>query len=127
MFFDCYKSRLNRVISKSTQTKGGIDLVTIIAFVLALISTISFLTLWFMTVYRELRSRTDTVKSAENQLAECRKNHMLLSDSSDEQAAKSILSRSMDIYNQSVMLYNQTLNRPWNRIPGYLMGFRQIK
>jgi len=103
------------------------DLVTIIAFVLALISTISFLALWFMTVYHELRSKTDTVKSAENQLAACRKNHMLLSDSSDEQSAKSILSRSMDIYNQSVMLYNQTLNRPWNRIPGYLMGFRQIK
>jgi len=107
--------------------KGGMDLVTIIAFLLALISTISFLALWFLMVYRELRSKTDIVKSAENQLAECRKNHMLSSDSTDEQAAKSILSRSMDIYNQSVILYNQALNKPWYRIPGYLMGFRQIK
>ena len=103
------------------------DLVTIIACVVAFISTISFLMLWFLTVYRELRSKKDTVNSAENQLAACRKNHMLSSGSSDEQAAKSILARSLDIYNQSVTLYNQTLNGPWNRIPGFLMGFRQIK
>ncbi|MGI6125310.1 MAG: hypothetical protein ACOYIG_14265 [Acetivibrionales bacterium] len=69
----------------------------------------------------------DTVNSAENQLAACRKNHMLTRDSSGEQAAKSILSRSQDIYHQSVLLYNKTLQKPWNRIPGFLMGFRQIK
>jgi len=80
-----------------------------------------------MTVYRELRSKINTVKIAENQLAACRKKHMMSGSSSDEQAARSILSRSMDIYNQSVTLYNQALNRPWNRIPGYLMGFRSIK
>ena len=103
------------------------DLVTIIACVVAFISTISFLMLWFLTVYRELRSKKDTVNSAENQLAACRKNHMLSSDSTDEQTTKPILSRSIDIYNQSVTLYNQALDRPWNRIPGFLMGFRQIK
>jgi hypothetical protein len=95
--------------------------------VIAVVSTVAFLTLWFIVVHRELQAKTDTVNSAESQLAICRKNHMLARDSSDEQAAKSILSRSTDIYNQSVALYNQTLLKPWNRIPGYLMGFRQIK
>lgn len=103
------------------------DLVTIIACVAAAISTISFLTLWFITVHHDLRNKADTVKRAENQLAACRKTHMLSDGSSDEQAARSILSRSMDIYNQSVKLYNQALIRPWNRVPGFLMGFRQIK
>ncbi len=102
-------------------------MVTIIACVFAFISTVSFLALWFLTVYRELRIKADTVKSAENQLAACRKNHMMSGGSSDEQTSKSILSRSMDIYNQSVTLYNQALNKPWNRIPGFFMGFRQIK
>ncbi len=100
---------------------------TIIACVTATISTIAFLALWFWVVHRELRAKIDTVKSAENQLASCRKNHLLARDSSDEQDAKSILNRSLDIYHQSVMLYNYTLQKTCNHIPGLLMGFRQIK
>lgn len=103
------------------------DLLTFIACVVAVISSISFLTLWFMTVSRELRSKADTVNKADTQLAACRKNHMLSGGRYDEEAAKSILARSIDIYNQSVTLYNQALRKPWNRLPGYLMGFRQIK
>lgn len=78
-------------------------------------------------VHRELKTKTDTVNSAKSQLTACRKNHMLTRDSSDEQATKSILFRSLDIYNQSVILYNQTLLKPRNRIPAILMGFRQMK
>lgn len=102
-------------------------MITIIACVTATISTASLLVLWFWMVHRELKAKKDTVNRARNQLAACRKNHMLTRYSSEEQAAKSILSRSLDIYHQSVMLYNQTLLKPWNRISGFLMGFRQIK
>jgi hypothetical protein len=83
--------------------------------------------LWFWVVRRELRFRTDIVKSAESQLAACRKKHLQARDGREEQDTKSILSRSLDIYRQSVMLYNQTLLKPWNRIPGFLLGFRPIK
>jgi len=95
--------------------------------VTASISTAAFLVLWFWVVHRELKSKKDTVKSAVSQLAACRKNHLQAMDGPEEQAAKSILSRSLDIYLQSVMLYNQTLQKPWNRIPGFLMGFQPIK
>jgi hypothetical protein len=95
--------------------------------VTASISTAAFLVLWFWVVHRELKSKKDTVKSAVSQLAACRKNFMQARDGPEEQAAKSILSRSLDIYLQSVMLYNQTLQKPWNRIPGFLMGFQPIK
>ena len=78
-------------------------------------------------VHRELQAKIDTVNSAKSQLTACRKNHMLTRDSSEEQDAKFILSRSLDIYNQSVILYNQTLLKPRNRIPAVLMGFRQMK
>ncbi|MGS0763411.1 hypothetical protein [Syntrophomonas curvata] len=83
--------------------------------------------LWFWVVHRELRARTDTVNSARSQLAACRKKHMQARGGPEEQDAKSILSRSLDIYRQSVMLFNQTLLKPWNRIPGFLLGFRTIK
>jgi hypothetical protein len=43
-----------------------------------------------------------------------------------EDEALCILTRSHDIYYQSVTLYNQALQKPWNRIPGFLMGFRWI-
>lgn len=94
---------------------------------IAIISTAAFIVLWFWVVHRELRARTHTVNSAIIQLAACRKLHMQARDGPEEQDARSILSRSLDIYHQSVMLYNQTLLKPWNRIPGFLMGFRQIK
>ena len=97
-----------------------------IAWVIAIISTAAFLVLWFWVVHRELRAKTDTVNSAASQLSACRKNHLQTRDGPEEQDAKSILSRSLDIYRQTVMLYNQTLMKPWNRIPGLLMGFRQI-
>lgn len=98
-----------------------------IAFMAASISAAAFLTLWFWVVYRELRFRKDTVKSAESQLAACRKKHMQARDGSEAQDTQCILARSRDIYRQSVTLYNQTLLKPSNRTPGFLMGFRQIK
>ena len=107
--------------------KGGMSLTTIITCVVAVISTASFLVLWFCMVHRELRSKIDTLNSAQSQLAGCRKNHVQTMGSSGEQDAKSILIRSQDIYRQSVMLYNRTLHKPRNRIPALLMGFRQIK
>ncbi|NLO38260.1 MAG: hypothetical protein GX115_02125 [Ruminiclostridium sp.] len=94
---------------------------------IAVISTTAFLTLWFWIVNRELRSKADTVNSAVSQLTACRENQIWMTESSDEQAGKYILSRSLDIYHQSVMLYNQTLLKPWNRFPAFLMGFRQMK
>jgi len=94
--------------------------------VIAIISTASFLTLWFLMVHRELQAKIDTVNSAKTQLSSCSKNYMLTRDSSEAQDAKSILTRSLDIYLQSVLLYNQALLKPQNRIPGFFMGFRQI-
>lgn len=102
------------------------SLTTMIAYVAAAISTTAFLALWFWVVNRELTARKDTVKSAQSQLTACRKKHMQARDGPEEVDAQGILTRSRDIYRQSVMLYNQTLQKPWNRIPGFLMGFREL-
>jgi hypothetical protein len=97
-----------------------------IAWVTSTISTAAFLLLWFWVVRRELRGRKDTVNSARSQLAVSRKKHMKARDGPEEMDAQCILERSRDIYRQSVALYNQTLQKPWNRIPGFLMGFRDL-
>ena len=98
-----------------------------IACVISIISTAAFIALWFWVVHRELRSKYDIVTSARSQLAACRKKHLQTRGGPDEQDAKLIFSRSLNIYHQSVMLYNQTLQKPWNRIPGFLMGFQPMK
>lgn len=99
---------------------------TFIACVTALVSTLAFLALWFRVVYVKLKAKIDIVNSAENQLDACRKNYMLKRDGTEAQDAKLILTRSLDIYRQSVKLYNQTLLKPYNYIPGFLMGFKKI-
>ncbi len=101
-------------------------MITVITCVTVGISIALFSVLWFWIVHRELRNKRDTVKSAAAQLAACRKKHLQTMDSSEEGDVKSILSRSLDIYRQSITLYNHTLMKPWNRIPAFLMGFRQI-
>jgi len=93
---------------------------------MAVISTAAFLALWFWVVRRELRAKKDTAKSAQSQLAACRKKHMQARDGPEKEDAQFILTRSRDIYRQSVTLYNHTLQKPWNRIPGFLMGFREL-
>jgi hypothetical protein len=97
-----------------------------IACVTAAISTAAFFTLWFWVVQRELRAKKDTVNSALSQLSSCRKKHVLAKNGPAEDEAQCILTRSRDIYLQAVTLYNQALQKPWNRVPGYLLGFRQI-
>ncbi|MEG1583773.1 MAG: hypothetical protein RR131_07660 [Anaerovorax sp.] len=100
---------------------------TVIACLTATVSTVAFLILWFKVVNRELKDKRNTVKSAENQLIACRKNHLRVTDDSKKSSAKAVLNRSEDIYCQSVTLYNQALKKPQNYIPGFFMGFRKIQ
>lgn len=98
----------------------------IISYLIAGVSTTAFLTLWFWVVRRELLTKQNMVQNAADQLLACRKNYLLSRDGVGEMDAETILIRSRDIYIQSITLYNQTLRKPWNGIPGYIMGFRII-
>jgi len=97
-----------------------------IASIIAVASTAASLALWFWTVHRELRAKKDTVRSAWSQLSACRKKHIMAKDGPDEADKLCIYIRSRDIYLQAVTLYNLALQKPWNRIPGFLLGYRQI-
>lgn len=92
-----------------------------IAWLIAIISTAACLTLWFRDVRRIIRERLNTVESAAEQLASCRKR---AAEADPDGTTAEILARSEHIYQQAVELYNRTIRKPKNFLPAYLMGFR---
>lgn len=89
----------------------------------AVVSTVLCLFLWFRDVRRVMQTRKSTVESAAGQLAVCR--DKALKARGDPEAA-AVLERSEKIYRQAVDLYNRTLKRPWNYLPALLMGFHFV-
>lgn len=90
---------------------------------IAVISTALCVFLWFREVRRILREQQSTVESAARQLTVCQE-AARRAQASPETVA--ILSRSEDIYQQAVAIYNRTLQNPLYRLPANLMGFFSI-
>lgn len=78
-------------------------------------------------VCRELREKRNMMESAEVQLTACRRQVRRVRAGSEKEDAQKVLDRSLDIYRQTVLLYHRTLKKPWNYIPGFLMGYREVK
>ena len=89
----------------------------------AVISTGLCLVLWFREVRRIMCERKSTVESAGGQLSAYREKMCRAQTDRDTLA---VLKRSEDIYQQAVMIYNQTLKKPWNYLPARLMGFHYM-
>lgn len=104
-----------------------IFLPTAIVSLLAFLSTTAFLTLWFWVVRRELLGKQKAVDAAKTQLIASRRHDLRARDGPEERTARQILERSQSVYDQTVGLYNETLKKPWNGIPGFLMGFRKTE
>ena len=103
------------------RVKGGMPMASWLITLIAFVSTGLCIFLWFRDVRRVMRERKSTVESAGGQLAACwnraRKTH-------DDPECAAICERSKDIYRQALTLYNQTMHKPFNFLPAYLMGFR---
>ena len=87
-----------------------------LAWLIAGVSSIAFLVLWFHQVRQLLQTQKSTLDSAAGQLAAFRQ--------SPRQTPPELLTRSESIYRQALDNYNRTLRRPWAYLPGRLMGFR---
>jgi len=96
---------------------------TWILSLIAVISTVLCLFLWFREVRRIMRERKDTVESAAAQLAVYQERTR---KARGDPEAKAILERSEKIYQQAVDNYNRTLQKPWNYLPAILMSFHYI-
>lgn len=95
----------------------------IIAYSMAGISTVAFITLWFTTSYRELSLKRQEVVSAKEQVEMHLSLYMQAQCSTNAQAAKRMLDTSRMIYGEIVKSYKNTLKKPLYRLPGFVMGF----
>ena len=91
-------------------------------WLLAGISTVGFVSLWFWEVRRVLRSYRSMVQCAAGQLVSCRKR---LAQSQQDAALLEVLRRSESIYRQVAEHYNTALCKSWAYLPGRLLGFRK--
>ena len=96
---------------------------TYLAWVIAGVSTLVCLTLWFREVGRVMRERKSTVDSAAAQLEICRRR---VAQSMEDEAAAAVLARSEDIYRQAVAQYHRQLQRPFIRLPAAILGYGEI-
>ncbi|MBR5329498.1 MAG: hypothetical protein IKV45_04750 [Firmicutes bacterium] len=91
--------------------------------IVAIISTVICLFLWFRDVRRIMRDRKSTVESAAGQLKACRERACC---NEQDLSAAEVLARSESIYQQAVAIYDRTLRKPGILLPAFLMGFRFI-
>lgn len=100
---------------------------TTIAWSISFFSTAAFIALWFWAVRKELKIKQNMVESAKTQLVASKKWRLKARDATEEKKAQAILDRSMNIYLQSMELYRKVLHKPWNYLPGLLMGFHSTE
>ena len=89
-------------------------------WLLAVVSTVGFVFLWFWEVRRVLRNYRSMVQCA---AVSCRKR---LAQSQQDAALLEVLRRSESIYRQAAEHYNTALCKPWAYLPGWLLGFRKV-
>lgn len=94
-----------------------------IPWLIACVSLVGCLILWFRDVRRIMLERQSTVESAAEQLNFWRRK---ASQTIDDPDAAAVLKRSEDIYGQAVNIYNKSMRKPWVCLPARLMGFRSI-
>jgi hypothetical protein len=99
---------------------------TFVVFFIAGLSAAGFVTIWFTTVHKELSVKRNSLTDLEDQL----RLHKLLSSQArygpDEQSAVNIMETSRMLCREASKSYNRILNKPMNRIPALLMGFRIV-
>ncbi|MEG2660965.1 MAG: hypothetical protein RR978_09670 [Oscillospiraceae bacterium] len=100
---------------------------TLVACLVAGVSTAAFIALWFWVVRRELCAKQKPVKAARCQFIASKQAYLRARDGPKEKQAKEIMERSERIYRQSAEFYNALVRKPWNVIPALFLGYQQEK
>ncbi|NLM74396.1 MAG: hypothetical protein GX184_10265 [Clostridiaceae bacterium] len=99
---------------------------TIIACLIAGICLAGFVTIWFSTVYKELSLTRNSLYDLEVQLRLHEKMYIQAKDGPNGKAAASMFETSRMLCFEAAKSYNRILNKPMNRIPAMIMGFRAV-
>lgn len=98
-----------------------------IAYFIAGFSTAALLTVLFFNAYAVLSRKREDVRNAEDNVRLLQECFNGMRNTPDEVPARRMLKTSMQIYTRIETCYNQTLQKPVYRIPGFLMGFRRAE
>lgn len=96
---------------------------SVIAYCIAVASTVAFLVIWFLNAYQVMLKKRLDVSHAEEQVHLHRDGLLKVLGSPDERAARHMLDTSMHIYEQIRKSYEETRKRPLCRCVGVIMGF----
>ncbi|NLM60701.1 MAG: hypothetical protein GX193_01315 [Clostridiales bacterium] len=99
----------------------------IITYLVVAGSISSLLILWFARVRKVLTGKKESVLLAAEQVELHLRGCEKARGSPDEQSAQRMMEIVREIYTQIERSYHETLKKPANRIPGYLMGFREFR
>lgn len=100
---------------------------TIIACLIAGICAAGFVTIWFVTVYKELSSKRNTLADLKEQLHLHERLNFQAKDGPEAQSAAKMLETSRMLCREAAKSYNSILRKPMNRVPALLLGFRAAK
>ena len=98
-----------------------------ILLLVALFGIVAAFLLWLRITKLELRQKMDAVNSAQSQLNACRMFLGDLKDGPDAERVREVDRQCRDIYRQAAVMYNETLQHPVNRIPGWILGYRPVE
>lgn len=83
--------------------------------------------LWFCSAKKELSKKLNAVKSAYSQFQEAKNNYSLAGKNGKKHEAYEIFILSRNIYLQTIMLYNESLNSPLCKIPSFFLSFSKYE
>lgn len=82
-----------------------------------------FITVWFVTVHKELAEKRRNLASLREQLLMHKEASALSRDAPENELAAKMLETNCRVYREAVKNYNRLLKKPWNCLPAFLMGF----
>lgn len=97
-----------------------------IAYFIAGLSLLSLIVLWFVNAHDELYRKRDAVYKAKEVLHLHQNGYNEKKGKPEEKTARHMLDTSTQIYEQIKATYNETLNKPFYKVPGALMGFKNF-
>lgn len=94
-----------------------------IAWLLVFISFAALVSLWFYIVKKELSKKLSAVETAAEQFNAAKIKLKKANDNLTSCPAQEIFIRSRNIYQQTISLYNRSLNKPLYKIPAFFLRF----
>lgn len=95
-------------------------------WVVAAACAIAFIWLWFTIARRELTVQRDAVNAEQIQLQLVREQMDKLEGTPHEAAARERLDAENALYQNVQALYTETRQKPLNRLPAWVFGFRPV-